>query len=186
MYATHTSSFSLRCKTFHNLCSTTIASMPKRMYEEGEIDDDVQETCRLVESATLGFLYDLKKSTQATEITENTSDMEHRSSSKQISDTKSEGTDEGDNWNICEEPIDSELKTRVEKRPSEEATERENVLVLWNKFRWTSPDTWKKVTTRNETPHSLLLKYYISSHYKTTPFNSVHENILLILRLLNE
>lgn len=178
------------------------------MYEEGELDDDVQATCQLVESVTLNRGCDLHESTKAIEDTcgrkdtggvevEHTGgvEVEHKSPIKQTSDSESEGWGEGGDWDICEQPEIFEesdqsdqpgLSMRVEKRPSEEMTERENVLVLWNKLRWTSQDTWKKVTTRNETPHPLLLKHHISSQYTTTPFNSVHENILLILRLLNE
>ena len=171
------------------------------MYEEGELDDDdVQSTCQLVESVTLNHACDMHESTKAIEDTggvEHTGgvEVEHKSSFKQTSDSESEGWGEGGDWDICvqpeifeesEQPDQPGLSMRVEKRPSEELTERENVLVLWNKLRWTSQDTWKKVTTRNETPHPLLLKHHISSQYNTTPFNSVHENILLILRLLNE
>jgi hypothetical protein len=168
------------------------------MYEEGELDDDVQATCQLVESVTLNHTCDLLEPTKASEETdgvEHASGVEHKSPIKQTSDSESEGWGEGGDWDICEQPEIFEesaqsdqpgLSMRVEKRSSEELAERESVLVLWNKLRWTSQDTWKKVTTRNETPHPLLLKHHISSQYTTTPFNSVHENILLILRLLNE
>jgi hypothetical protein len=174
--------------------------MPKRVYEEGEIDDEVVNmACKLIEESTLNEneRSELIKTieVETSEPSELIKTSELKTSELKTSELKTkecedldEGWGEGGDWEGCEGEtwtVD-QPGLRVEKRHMDQQAERVNVLILWNKLRWTSPSTWKQVTTRNETPHSLLLKYHISTHYKMSPCNSVQENIQLVLRLLEQ
>jgi len=152
--------------------------MLKRIYEEGwmDHDEDVRLACRLVKRSTLD---DRSKLDDSTEY--------NNPLSEGWKDESDCGDSKGENF-INDDQLDILKHKRVEKRKQDEdhKHQREDVISLWNKLRWTSPETWNQVTTRTQTPHLLLLKYHISTHHKAFTFNSVQENILLVLKLLDK
>jgi hypothetical protein len=58
-------------------------------------------------------------------------------------------------------------------------------MTLWNKLRWTVPRVWEEITSREQIPHPMLLRFYINTHYNVKSSNTVEHNLSLLMSLLN-
>jgi hypothetical protein len=58
-------------------------------------------------------------------------------------------------------------------------------MTLWNKLRWAVPRVWEEVTNKEQIPHPMLLRVYITTHYNVKSSNTVEYNLSLLMSLLN-